>query len=487
MNEIVLHKQALFFIIILFLFFLLRFPSLFEPYWYGDEGIYQVVAKSMLDGRILYQEIWDNKPPVLYILYSLTNADQFTTRLLFTIIGAGAVAVFFFLSKELFTRLKTAIAATSLFALFFGLPILEGNIANAENFMILPILGAGFLIWRVSTLSKEKSKKIPLLAAGFLLSIAFLTKTIAVFDFASFFIFLLFLQSWEKPILSLRRAVSETTPLFLGFALPILFTALYFYVKGVFGDFISATLLQSIDYVSYGNEFIIEQGFLITKLLLLGLFVITLFWNRKLFSKTQIFIMLWIAFSLFNAFFAQRPFTHYLLVLLPSFILLTALIIEEKKHTFIIIALCLFIIAIIPKNFWIYTNITPYYQNFFDFIASKKTIEDYRSFFDKNVPRDYEVAQFIRIHTSDEEGVFIWGDSAQIYVLSGKLPPGRLAVSYHATFYPDAFQETIRAIDKNKPKYIVVLSENGQYEQLIKSYSLSFVLSKGAIVYERKF
>lgn len=475
-NQLSSHKEVFFLILLLSLFFLLRLPSLFEPNWYGDEGIYQVVGKAITQGRALYQGIWDNKPPVLYLLYALTSADLFSTRLLFTIIGAFSITAFFLLSKSLFTKRKVTFIATSFFALSFGLPLLEGNIANAENFMLLPILIAGILIWRNTNL----------LTVGFLLSIAFLTKTVALFDFTSFFLFLVFIQSWKKPRETLKKFSKIVAPLFIGFLFPIISVALFFYIEGSFQDFLSATLVQSVDYISYGNAFIVKQGFLMVKLALLGLFVFTLFWYRKLFSKTHIFIMLWLAFSLFNAFFAQRPYTHYLLVLLPSFSLLIGSILDEKKHKFISIFLCLFLISIIPKNFWIYTDIFPYYQNFFDFVTSKKSIEEYQSFFDRNVPRDYEVSQFIKMHTSDQEKVFIWGDSAQVYILSGKLPPGRLAVSYHVTFYPDAFQETIKAIDETRPKYIVLLSQNGRFDQLLQNYSLSFVLAKGGIIYERK-
>ena len=60
-----------FLIIISVVFFFLRFPSLFEPNWYGDEGVYQTLGIGMNAGRLLYKGIFDNKPPLLYFLYSL--------------------------------------------------------------------------------------------------------------------------------------------------------------------------------------------------------------------------------------------------------------------------------------------------------------------------------------------------------------------------------------------------------------------------------
>ena len=151
-------------------FFLLRLPSFFEPNWYGDEGVYQAIGEAINKGSLLYRDIWDNKPPLLYFLYALFNSDQFALRFVSFIFGAFSIVVFFFLSKKLFSHY---FLTTSIFVILLGLPIIEGNIANAENFMMLPILLSAFLIY---SLPKPHSKTVSfqLVAAGLLLGIAFL-------------------------------------------------------------------------------------------------------------------------------------------------------------------------------------------------------------------------------------------------------------------------------------------------------------------------
>src|SRR5579872_668714 len=121
-------------------FFLLRLPSLFEPYWYGDEGIYEVIGFGLRHGRFLYTGIWDNKPPLLYLVYALFDGDQGPAKFLSLLFGLGAVVTFFFLAKKLFQERKVIWITTGVFAFLFGTPLLEGNIANAENFMLFPIL-----------------------------------------------------------------------------------------------------------------------------------------------------------------------------------------------------------------------------------------------------------------------------------------------------------------------------------------------------------
>src|SRR5260370_36030421 len=87
-----------------FVFFLLRLPSFFEPYWYGDEGVYEVLGFGMRHGRLLYQGIWDNKPPLLYLTYALVDGNQPMIRFLSFLVGVGAIFCLFFLAKKLFAQ-----------------------------------------------------------------------------------------------------------------------------------------------------------------------------------------------------------------------------------------------------------------------------------------------------------------------------------------------------------------------------------------------
>src|SRR5213595_3223586 len=54
----------------LVLAFLLRYPSLYEPRWYGDEGIFAGVAENVRHGETLYSQAWDNKPPLVFFTYA---------------------------------------------------------------------------------------------------------------------------------------------------------------------------------------------------------------------------------------------------------------------------------------------------------------------------------------------------------------------------------------------------------------------------------
>lgn len=475
-------KDHLFLFVFLLVSFLLRFPSLFEPNWYGDEGIYQVIGKVLRSGGLLYRDIWDNKPPLLYLLYAVFNGELFWLKLLSLIFLLLSIIIFYFLAGKLFKKKAAVFLSTGFFTLFFSLPILEGNIANAENFMLLPIILAALLIINYTLYPKP----FTLVISGLLLSLAFLTKIVAIFDLAAFTLFLFFISPWEKKnyFLQFKNFVGRIFPLILGFVVPIIFTFAFFLSRGVLKDFWIAAFSQNVNYVAWGNKFLVNQGFLIIKTVLLGLFVFFLFCHRARFSKPQLFILLWFVFSLFNALFAERPYTHYLLVLLPSFSFLLASVLEIKKNSFISVIFIFFISALIFPNFWFYGKTISYYRNFLSFISGGKSFSSYRVFFDPNVERNYLLAEFLNTKLKANENIFIWGESPQIYVLAAKLPISRFVFSHHINFYPGAILETQKAIASIKPEYLVILSPTPPYEKFLKGYKPAFII-EGASIYAR--
>ena len=275
------------------MFFLLRLPSLFEPYWYGDEGIYQTMATAMNNGSLLYRDIWDNKPPLLYIVYALFHGDQFFLRIASLLFGICSIISFFFLTKNIATTTKQlhpniaqkgVYIATFLFAFLFAIPLLEGNIANTENFMIIFPLLAALCVFRF--IETENSKA--LWYAGLLLALETLFKIVGIFDFAAFSLFLLFIR-YKNPR-QLLHDIKILLPFGIAYITPLLLTILYFHLNGALSSFISGTVTQMVGYVGYGNMFFIPQGLLYLKIFLLLLAVGLIFYHRSRIAPKVLFI-----------------------------------------------------------------------------------------------------------------------------------------------------------------------------------------------------
>lgn len=479
-------REFYFLLFACFGFFLLRLPSLFEPYWYGDEGIYEVIGLALRHGRLLYQGIADNKPPFLYLVYALFSGDQGPVRFLSLIVGIATLVIFYFLAKRLFAKEKTVFIATGLFGALLALPLLEGNIANSENFMVLPtVLAAYLLVRKIShnqfdTPYTKETKTF--LYAGLLLGIAFLFKVVAVFDLGAFALFAFIIL--QKRHTSFIKAALLVIPFFAGFLIPLLITMAYFALHGILGTFLHFSFNSNVGYVNYGNTFIIPQGLLIIKLVLLGIFCGWLFFRRNRFTATHLFVGLWLAFSLFNAFFSQRPYTHYMLVLIGSISLFVGLILEANARKKQLTALLFVIVVILVTNFTFYIKTIGYYGNFLSFMTGQESVRSYRAFFDKNTPRDYDIALFFDKHQKPGDSLFVWGDNGQVYKIANTLPASRYIVAYHINATPKTIAETQKVLAKNPPRFIVVMPNKPALPVSLENYS-EVVMFDEAVIYAK--
>src|SRR3989338_434230 len=208
--------------LILFVIFLFRLPSLFEPYWYGDEGIFAAVAANLNQGGVLYQTAWDNKPPMIYLTYAaifkLFGVSMFWLRLVTLALVLATAVVIYEIAKNILGE-KRALLAIFIFGFLTSLRIVEGNLALTEIFMILPISLAMFLI------VKRNFDLISIAGAGFLFAIASLYKQVGALEAAAVGIFLfLYTKRFGE---FLKRGLV----LALGFAVPYFATIAYFLPK----------------------------------------------------------------------------------------------------------------------------------------------------------------------------------------------------------------------------------------------------------------
>ena len=485
------NRDFWFLLITSFIFFLLRLPSLFEPYWYGDEGIYEVIGYALRHGRLLYSGIWDNKPPLLYLVYAVFDGNQTGAKFLSLLAGLGAVWGVFFLSKKLFTNKKAVFTTTGLFAFLFGIPLIEGNIANAENFMLVLGIVSGLLIYSNNqTHTKYKIQNTKYLVAGLLLGLSFLFKVVGMFDMAAFVVFLAIVGLEKINSQTIIQTIKKLIPFFTGFIIPIVLCALFFVMTRTFSTFIHSVLFSNVSYVNYGNQFnlpagrqVIPQGFLILKTLLLVAVVVFLFIKRTNIHPTKLFIFLWLTFSLYSALFSQRPYTHYVLVFLPSFILLIGLLINETKQKIFYGVVTGILFLFVGTTFSYNGKTIPYYENFIQFVTDGETPTAYRAFFDQVTPRDYQIAQFITMQQKEHASVFIWGNSGQIYKLANTLPPGRFIVAYHITMTPQNYKETSELLAKNPPQFLITLPKQDLPPISLSHYKELFIM-QNATVYE---
>lgn len=436
----------------LILVFLLRLPSLFEPYWYGDEGIYLTLGQALRQELTLYKDIHDNKPPLLYLLAGIAgNLSLFREMLIFWMLAT--TFIFYKLTQTLFPQ-KEKLSKTCLilFAILSSIPLIEGNIANAEIFMIGTTITGFYLFLRAK-------KAADFLFSGIFFSLSLLFKVPAIFDFAALGVFALL--TFKKK--NLQTTIRQWSLIILGFSAPILLTFIYFAHLDALGQYFLAAFSQNLPYLfSWRAGAMATQSFgskmgLIYRSLFLAASLMALFFFRKKIPKTSILISSWFLFSLFAATLSERPYPHYLIQVLPSFCLILAASLTHSKAIFrqislgLIAALAASIIAI---QFWVYP-VLGYYTNFLRFTLGAKNQELYFAWFNPQTKQIYQVADFLANHTQRKEKIFIWGDKPFIYALAKSLPVGRYTVAYHIVDF-NGYQETIEALNKTPPRFLIV-------------------------------
>jgi len=449
--------------IVLSVAFLLRLPSLLEPLSYGDEAIYLTLGQAIRKGLLLYRDIYDNKPPLLYLLAAIAG-NLFWFRFILTIFCLTAIVVMSKLIETVFPKSPSAkTVGTTLFALIISLPTVEGIIANSEIFQILPTVTGVCLV------VQEKVKTKNWFFAGLLFSLAILFKIPAIFDFAAVVAFLVFFTPKKRFNFPGQLLVLAT-----GFLLPLAASCLYFGIHHQLRLFSQVAFMQNLGYLSSwktGTHTFSLANLSRTDFFLKGMFIFSgcfiLWWQKAKMKDLPFLAAIWLLFSLFGATLSERPYPHYLIQALPSFTLMTAyLLVKKPKAAFFLPLSAIILVFVVYKryHFWYYPAL-PRYKNFLDFSLGKKDKKAYFSYFNGQLPQIFDLAEQVLASTQKNDHLFVWGDDALLYVLTQRLPPTPYVTSYHIIDF-NKFEKVASDLQQNLPRFIIVKRNFGPFPQL---------------------
>jgi 4-amino-4-deoxy-L-arabinose transferase-like glycosyltransferase len=419
------------------LFLILRLPSLFEPYWYGDEGVYLALGQAIRSGVNLYSQIHDNKPPAIYYLAAFSQT-VFGFRLLLLLWMIPTIIVFKKLTLKFLSE-KSSKIATFVFLILSSIPLIEGHIANAEIFMLLPTLLA-FAIF------PQK-----LFFSGLLLGLAFTFKVPVAVEF-------LFLFCW---FFFIEKESAKFKKLFVfgfSFFIPTIISIIYFYFKKSLPEYLFAALLQNFGYLSSwstgSHTASATSSGLPIRLLLMILFWVVLFflYKKKWLEKKMFFVFGWFAATLFGVLLPLRPYPHYLIQTIPPFIIL---LFYFRRQLFLsLLTVFIFAFSLISVKFYFYPTLK-YYKNFYQYTFRQISIQQYRSFFGKEINNIYQSAEYIKSHSTATDKIFVWSDDPYLYPLSDRLPAAKYTTAYHVIDF-NGYQKVIDSFKSvNQPKIII--------------------------------
>lgn len=471
--------------VILLLIIVFRIPSLFEPYYYGDEMIYLTLGEGMNKGLTLYKDIHDNKPPLLYLTaYLATNLFWFKAILM--IWSLVTTLAFWKLTQLLFKKsVGMQKVSVVIFAILTTIPLLEGNIVNSELFMI------GFSILAFLILLKKNLSTKMLLLGGILFSLATLYKVPAAFDVPAIFIYWLITKDKNRE--AYLEIIKKIVVVSIGFTIPLFITFTWYFFRGALNEYLIAGFLQNVGYLSSFRPDDVQKTFfdknapLLFRAFVVLLFSVCVFLFKRKLSKVFILSSLWLIFTLFAVTLSERPYPHYLLQSMPAISLLIGILIASSKIEQPFTVLPLFFAIFVPVYFkFYYYNTFSYYARFGQFALGKISKEQYFDQFDKNASRNYAISDFLQKSSSGKDKIFVWGDSSTIYALSRRLPPIKYVANYHIyDFSSKAAVAT--ALLETPASFVVILPDSPDFSELTTQLRQKYINIKninGANIYK---
>ncbi len=455
----------------------LRIPTFFEPYWYGDEGIYLTIGNALNSGAKLYADIVDHKTPLIYYLARVP--DQFSFRILLTFWMLTTTIAFAKLSQLFFKSTAARALSTGLFVLLTTLPWFEGTIPNGELFVMGFVLVGLLMLARTHTIRQffahttqaaQRTDSVRLLLGGFLFGCAILTKVPALFDLAAVgaLFLLVFLNQKKLTASGFCQIFKEGITFLIGCIIPILLSVGYFVAIGAGQDYLNFGLLYNFHYtgtwvLQFSNQVLAFLYTITGKALVVLVGVVSVLALRSQIPRAVQFLTVWTLLALFASLLSNRPYPHYFLQVIPPLILLVCSLCEwqlykkisEKTTTvaFSTIALVLFVGVLITLNAGLYPVIK-YYQNFWQLVSQQQTATQYRDSFNYLMADNYAALTYLR--GSRDKKMFIWGTNPTLYALTRKQPVGKFTVSFHIKDL-ELYEETMQAVAAYKPEFIVIM------------------------------
>jgi len=449
-----------------------------------DEGEYAYGGQLLLQGILPYQQMYSMKLPGIYATYAgilaLFGQTIKGIHLGLLLINAATIVLIFMLAKRMIDSLAGVVAAAS-FAVLSISQSVQGVFANAEHFVILPVVGGLLLLLR----ALDDDQSWLLFFSGLLLGIGFLIKQHGAVFIAFGGLYIL-IDQMREPSVDWFALVSRCVLFTLGAVLPYGLTCLVFVFTGLFQKFWFWTVKYAGVYISqvpieriwsiflYRTVSVIKSNSLIWVLVYFGL--AALIWDKRLKNKS-IFISAF-AFSSFLAIcpgFYFRP--HYFVFTLPAAALLAGVAISTLANKLsnspfrfaqygfpILLALICLTISVYQQRQFLF-QMTP-------MEISRKIFEHHP--FSESV----KIARFIREHTKENDRIAVIGSEPQIYFYSGRQSAtGHIYMYGLAEKHRFALQmqeEMIREIELAQPKFMVFINFNYSWGEHPEAHKLLY-------------
>lgn len=224
------RKPAFVLIFYCFLAVILRLFSFFPSVIDHDESTYLEIARMVLEGKTLYVDMIDIKPPGIFLVLAgfewLSAYSILVIRLLVAIWIALTAFMVYRVAKILVNDHRASFAAGMIYIFLLSTWSFYGISITPEIFFNLFTIMSLWVMIRYSGKSR-------FFLAGLLAGLGFIVKYLVLFDFAAIFLFILYSEIRNQKS-AIRNVILPVTLAGFGFAIPFLSMNLWYMLNGHF-------------------------------------------------------------------------------------------------------------------------------------------------------------------------------------------------------------------------------------------------------------
>ena len=430
-----------------------------------DQGVYTYIAGELLEGKVIYRDLWDHKGPVIYYVYALGLLVHkfYGVWLVGLLVLFIAVLISYRLFLEWFGPLEAFFGTLAwLFELQF---MFDGG--NTVEFFNLPLsFGALYLMSRWQTTGGRE----PAMLLGALGGISFFLRPNEIGILAATCAFCLFRAI--RPPGGFHPSMAGLVNILVGFGSTAFITCSWLILQGDFAEFLDIVIRYNYLYAQ------VEKGIL--QSLFVGIyFVIPLFilsftlWLMLLFRKLPdspdrnapflSFLGLAFPIQIWLTILSKRLYPHYYISYLPvmsvmtvfslRFLLQMMRVSSRKVNSRVGISLLTVLAALM-----LFVTASRQWKTASEIISSlvgsgRFPAVDQR----KNPDRLY--VNYIRERTDPADTVWFWGNQVTMNVQAGREAPSRFLYTYPfgVQGYPteSMIRETIAELMQARPALII--------------------------------
>jgi hypothetical protein len=427
-----------------------------------DEGVYATIAQAWAAGKLPYRDVFDHKPPGIYVIYRAVFAtfgeSMIPVRVVFALLTALiGVAAALALRAARPESSRAELAAVSLIAVYLqASAATTGGTANTEIPMMLFVTVAAVAALRYR--SEPAARWLVVLGAAS--SVASLMKPVCLIELVLFAV--VALAGRRHPPAARRDLAVGLAAYAAGAFAPVLATVGYFAARGGLAAAVEAVVSYNLAYAgaspvpaSVRLPYLAGEVAIGFAPLLAGGVALAVAYVRGHRSTAAWFFALWSLAALVGVLSSGRPYLHYLhqlavpltLAAVTGVALLAEAVTVAARVRRRLAATAAGLLLLVP---------------------SLRATGAQMSVRAALTSWEVEAGRFLADSTGPGDPIFVWGASAQVYFFAGRTPASRFIYKYPVLgatpFAERARREMFDDVLAARPAAIVVVRDDGSGE-----------------------